>query len=331
MLVLFIYACKLSLNIGAVATIGDSVAGGCGARGIVYNPVANIKNYDHNRGVSAITGADNDALSLYTIAARHSNGTLEGASFGTRLNNFCRGAICVWPINRFEKDDGLNMAQSGAFASNAMRQAVELVKRILAKVKQNPGLQTQWKLVNLWLGLNDQCEHCVRDDSRPMRYRYYLEKVLEYLRKSLNFVIVNLISLWNVKEVLDLGKTSAYCQRRNIGFRVVCRCANNDIRSYQIAQNQALEDISLSYRGQNMADFKVLYDPSSSGTNITALNLSALTKTDCMHPSKAAHGQLASLFWYNLFQNSKKKLRDQYSAFNSSSLEVECPNTIKFD
>lgn len=107
----FATACNLDLNIGSVAIIGDSVAAGCGARSRAYNPVADLRNYNHDRGVAAITGGDSDAISIISMAQKHSNVTIEGKSIGTRFNNFCRGWLCVWPLSHYEKKDGLNMAQ----------------------------------------------------------------------------------------------------------------------------------------------------------------------------------------------------------------------------
>ena len=215
-----------------------------------------------------------------------------------------------------------------------MGQAIEIVKRIKQSIILNPNLLNKWKMVFFWLGLNDQCEFCKRKESSPIYYKSYIRKVLAYLQTSLPFVVVNLVSLWDIKQVLALSNSSPYCKGRNIAFRVVCRCASGDTENYRKAQNQALKDIATDYQQMNYSDFKVIYDPSSSNTNITRLNLDILTRTDCMHPNQQTHGKVANILWYNLFQSSENKLTDQYSAFLTNSykpVQVDCPNTVKYN
>ena len=341
-----------TVNIGAVANLGDSVLSGYGARGSISWPFFNLMNFIEDRGSTAITGGDNDMTSLFKMV-HHFNSDALGASYKSHFLHVCSGKwLCFWPFNSYRESDGLNMAATGAFASDLMSQAEELVRRFHLLYNTDPHLIKKWKLVVLWIGLNDQCRYCDRTQSEIDNFEKYVTKTLNYLRLKLEYVIVDIISLWNIDKLVDLSSQHPSCQSslRQVFFKKHCTCAfgkkainyRKGMRDFQKQQNRVLQSISKSYKdgsqwiNQTMytathSTFKVLYDPSSENMDLQEYNWSIVTPTDCSHPTKETHERLASVFWRNLFLKSKDKLTSQNWAFERPYMRFTCPSAIQFD
>ena len=338
-------------NITLVASLGDSVLAGYGARQRTSWPSFNFLDFKEDRGATAINGGDSDMISIFNMI-KSFNPDVQGGSYNSHFINVCSDKLCFWPFNRFHKSDGLNMAASGSFASDMMYHTRSLVHRIKQMYIKQPKLKKSWKFVALWVGLNDQCRYCDREKSKIDKFQMYIKDVVDYLRLHLEFVIIDVISLWNIDKLVDLSLNHSACKSnfRQTFFKIHCTCGfgknyketRKGMALFQKRQNKVLSDMVESfqngsawnakdskYLGQQ-TNFKLIYDPSSEEMDLNEYHWSIITKTDCSHPSKETHERLASVLWYNLFRNSTEKLRNQKWAFQKPYLRFSCPGDIQF-
>ena len=346
---------KSELNLGMIAAMGDSVLSGYGARQFFVPPFFNPMNFREDRGASAITGGDEDMWSMYKMAQVF-NPDIQGKSTGTHFINLCRGVLCFWPFNLFRKNDGLNMAETGSFTGDLQRQATELVKRINVIQKSNPSMQKKWKLINILTGLNDQCNTCVDHKRTLLYYDFYLRNIFDYFRQNLEFVIINVLSVWNLNEMIQISSRHPACMHTNKQslFKSMCKCPfgkngtayRSTMKDLQFGQNTILKSIVQSFQNGTAwskkekqthewvakpSNFKLIYDPSAELMDLNQLHFSAITQTDCSHPTKEMHERMASVYWRNLFLSSRDKLKNQSWAFEKGYIRFTCPTTIKFD
>ena len=344
------------LNLGMIASIGDSVLAGYGSRQFTAWPFFNPLNFREDRGATAVSGGDPDMWSMFRMA-KYFNPDLQGESTGTHWINLCRGVLCVWPFNMYRKNDGLNVAETGAFTSDTMRQAKELVKRVNVIQKDKPALRKKWKLVAFLVGLNDQFNACNGYKSSLLYYDFYVREIINYLRQNLEYVIIDVMSMWDLDGMVELSSKHPNCMNNNrqTMFKKMCSCPfdkkkgeefRKGMKAYQVGQNKILKTIVEEYQNGTAwtkkeklatswlgkpSTFKLIYDPGAENMDLTALPYTSLTNTDCSHPTMQMHERLASSFWKNLFLSSKDKMTDQSWAFKSGYLKFTCPTTIKFD
>eukprot|EP00834_Sanchytrium_tribonematis_P001284 NODE_30_length_37342_cov_0.449507.p11 type:complete len:361 gc:universal NODE_30_length_37342_cov_0.449507:28698-27616(-) len=340
---------KTDLNIGMVGSIGDSVLAGYGAR---ESPGwFNFGNFIEDRGVSSISGADPDSISWFNII-KHFEPNVTGGSYKSHFPNICSGILCYWPFNRYVKNDGLNLAATGALASDIMRQAIEFVKRVEKNYQKDSKLRHKWKIVALWIGLNDQCKYCDRKKSDIKHFETYIRQAIDYIRKHLDYVIIDLISLWNLEKLVDLSLDHPSCKSslRQMFFKLHCKCAYGKkavlglkgMKAYQESQNSVLKNIANDFQsGEAWAplqdwtgtsdNFKIIYDPSSEEMNLQDYHWSIASSTDCSHPNKHTNERLASVFWHNLFLKNNQKLKSQNWGYGRNHVRLTCPTKIQFD
>ena len=342
-----------TLDLGMIAGIGDSVFAGYGSREYTTWPFFNPLIFREDRGATAVSGGDPDMWSVFKMA-QHFIPNLKGKSTGTHFFNLCRGSLCFWPFNIYHKTDGLNVAATGAYAENIMTQAKELVKRVNVLIKQEPELQTKWKLVMSLVGLNDQFNYCNGYKSSLMYFEFYVREYIDYLRQNMEYVIIDVLSMWDLNKLVDLGSRHPACLHNNRQFlfkscpydKVNGGAFRKTMKSYQLGQNRILktiveefqngtawskkEKLASSWLGKP-STFKLIYDPSAEDMDLNTISTSFVSKTDCSHPTKAMHERLASIYWHNLFLKSGEKERDQQWAFEKGFLRFTCPTTIELD
>ena len=342
-------------ELGMIGGIGDSVLAGYGSREHFSWPFFNPMNFREDRGATLVSGGDDDMTSMIKMA-KVFNPNVKGESTGTHWLNLCRGKLCFWPFNAYHKSDGLNVAETGAFLSDTMRQAKELVKRVNALINEDPSLAKKWKLIVFMVGLNDQFNNCNRYQSTLPYFDYYSREIMNYLRENLEFVIIDVISIWNLDEMVELSSRHPSCMHSNRQqlFKTMCSCPfgkngkefRKNMKAFQLGQNAILRNIVSDYQSGKAwskkeksvkgwkgkpSNFKLIYDPSAEETNLSNLHPLTLTKLDCSHPTKQMHERLANIYWNNLFLKSSEKMRNQEAILKGGFLNFTCPEAIKFD
>ena len=343
-----------NLDLGMIAGIGDSVFAGFGAREYTSWPFFNPLIFREDRGATAINGGDADTWSVFKMA-QFFLPRLEGKSTGTHFFNLCRGYLCFWPFNVYYATDGLNVAATGARAENVITQAKELVVRVNSLIRQKPELRKKWKLVISLIGLNDQFNYCEGVKSSLKYFEHYIRDYINYLRQNMEYVIIDMLSIWDVDKLLDLSTRHPACLNNNRQYFLFQSCPfdktngkafRKTMKAYQMGQNNILKTITEEYQNGKawIADekstsswlgtpdtFKLIYDPSAEEMDMNSIDFKYVSKTDCAHPTKEMNERLASIFWHNLFLKNNEKLRDQNWMFEKGHLRFTCPTEIQFD
>ncbi|CAO3689679.1 unnamed protein product [Umbelopsis ramanniana] len=316
-------------DIKMVAALGDSITAGFAAKGIQGPTIVNLANLNEDRGVSFAIGGDSGALTLATLMENYQP-NLKGMSLGEHLVELCSGTTCP-PFQYKPAQDVLNAAQSGGLASNLQHELDYLIPAMLTL----PGGKyfTDWKLITIQIGSNDQCSSCndTAGQFTPTAYGNYLRAAVQRIQNNIPNVIVNLMGDFRVSPVYTVTANQSYCQPF-IGTTleinsIECQCAKTaagraimdaTADGYAAQAKQIYED----YKSLNSSSFAVVYTPAN--IQVGTFPIQAFSNIDCFHPSVIAHQWIAKSVWNQLFlpQSSKPS---SYSW--DSNLQVYCPTS----
>ncbi|KAG0175632.1 hypothetical protein DFQ28_006604 [Apophysomyces sp. BC1034] len=338
-------------DIKVVAAIGDSIMAGFGAAGIQGSSILNLKSLDEIRGVSYGAGGDEGAVTVPNFVKRYSP-KLAGPSVGKHLVELCFGAICP-PFQYRPSKDRLNAAQTGAMAIDLEHE----LNYLLPALRTYPGInyKSDWKLINLQVGSNDQCVSCVDkfvDILSPEKYGENLDKALARIQKNVPRVLINLskliliitelrkqgthpwfcyyqVGVFNVSGVYTVTSGQKYCQPfKPSGFmfnQVECLCAidkkyHATMDKVAAGYDQQVRRLYKKYKALSNENFAVMYSPAP--INITSFPIDGFSNIDCFHPSTKGHQWIAKSIWNSLFvpQTSKPTLMNW-----DSNTKIYCP------
>ena len=119
----------------------------------------------------------------------------------------------------------LNVAMSGAYTSDMLNQAQELVSKVEESQKGD-----DWKVVTIYIGSNDACDFCTaagreRGLGGPRTWAQNVADALDYLQDHLRRAFVNLVQLADIDQVLGYASTNSTEWPTCIGFQeFVCPC-----------------------------------------------------------------------------------------------------------
>ncbi|KAI8142664.1 hypothetical protein BJV82DRAFT_613796 [Fennellomyces sp. T-0311] len=295
-------------DIKVVGALGDSIMAGFALEGVNDGPggtsILNISSITEFRGQSWGIGGDDGAITLANFVG-HYNASLEGPSVGKHLVTLCPGSGCGNTF-RNRRVDVLNAALSGGTALTLDDELDYLIPRM--KEIPDVNFETDWKMITIQIGSNDQCASCDEDrqnESSPDVYAGYVGAAIERIRNEIPRVLVNLVGTFNVSGVYELTMGQEYCRPffnnpDALLNRMLCSCfrgtdedrANMDVLSAQYSAR--LEGIYQRYKAQESDSFAVAYTPALN-LNIGGLPLEALSNMDCFHPGKKAHQWVAKV------------------------------------
>ena len=312
-------------DIRGVIALGDSITAGFGLRG----------GFEEYRGASWCIGGDAGELTvpnlLNTVLPTGSSPVV-GASLGVHLPEICIGEDYCPPGQR-RRSDILNAAQSGAMAKNMIGQAEFLVETVPKMADLD--LKNDWKLATLMIGANDLCDVCSESESKreshAKEYEASIRQALETLRAGIPKLLVNLVAIFDVSEVYEVGEHDPHCIDRRKISRYECECALNP--SKKNPQNRALMDdyagifrdissrIAADYRDAEYDGFGVALHKFGFRTNFTEWPEDFVSPLDCFHPSIYAHRTLAVALWNSMLT----PLEERKETFDLNS-EPICPD-----
>ncbi|KAG0170907.1 hypothetical protein DFQ30_001795 [Apophysomyces sp. BC1015] len=321
-------------DIKIVAGLGDSLMAGFGAAGIQGSSIVNLSSLHEIRGISYAVGGDDGAITIPNFVKRYSP-TLAGASVGEHLVEFCYGAICP-PFQYRPSQDKLNAAQSGALAMDLEHE----LNYLLPALKNFPGInyKTDWKMINIQIGSNDQCGSCIDtlvDILTPEKYGSYLDKALSRIHQNVPRVLVNLIGVFNVSGVYTVTTGQKYCEPFKftdfIFNKIECPCAldkkyHATMDNVAAGYDQQVRSLYQKYKALSNENFAVMYTPAP--INVTSFPVDGFSNIDCFHPSTKGHQWIAKTVWNTLFEPQTNKP----TILNwDPNTQVYCPkNTDRF-
>eukprot|EP01083_Nonionella_stella_P277779 944514_1 len=191
-----------------------------------------------------------------------------------------------------EHDDALNVGKLGDKVEDLKDQADELIQRMKAIPEVN--MQTDWKLITIFIGANNLCDYCNRysggDPLTEFEQGYEAAlKVLETMPRT----VVNILTMFNLSRFHDINMMH-FCPVPFFTCRCVMGDKDNRQRSDILAQNfnKVLSKLRHKYHPSNTGrtDFAILLQ--TIGTNFVIPDRS-FVGPDCFHPSQKAHNAIA--------------------------------------
>jgi phospholipase B1 len=200
----------------------------------------------------------------------------------------------------FSRKAKFNVAFGGAIAQNMPWEA----KRLVSKMKSdcNINVNTDWKLVTLWIGGNNLCAYCNNKDKHSVEnYVNSIKEALDTLHAELPRTFVNLVQIIDVTRLAPLN--GLIC---DIVHGLVCKCATDEETSkMSTIYQEALNDLISSGRYDTKDDFTVVLQPFFEGVQLPYKD-GKPDKTyfapDCFHFSTKGHMEAAKALWQNMFE-----------------------------
>ena len=284
-------------DVKVIGAIGDSITAAMGAK--AGSILTGLTQY---RGVSWSIGGDGDVSNTGTLAnlVKKYNANVKGFSTGTGSET--------------NSNSRLNVAVSGAVSSELLAQAHALIDKIKADSSIN--INTDWKVVTLWIGGNDLCDYCSDTNFySATNYANNIATVLDALKANLPRTFVNLVQILDVTQLAPLS--SLWC---DLVHTFVCDCATTgSTADKQItsaaskAYNTALENLINTGRYDTSDNFTVVLQPFPSGIELPYKNGEpdkSYFAPDCFHFSTKGHKEMAVGLWNNMLQPVGEKSTD---------------------
>jgi len=294
-------------DIRAVLNIGDSISAGYAIE--TPWPFPGAKNISEYHGDSFDIGGNPGVVTLPNVLTRVSGHAIIGA-----------GHNVEFPIS-YPPNDGLVGAVSGATASEApgienvgpLKQAEYLYQRLVT-VYTNVSLANDWKLLTIFIGVNDVCASC----QYPTYYNegtYFnsLNQTLGFLYTHIPHLFVSLLSLPDItviNNIINYPNNNPPEDVCLLNHPLHCPCASNynytnvaRFKNTIKAYNQQLYDLQKLWSGIS-DEFAVVVQPFL--TNSIISDRSQLS-VDCFHFSQKIHKAMAIELWNNLITPSKDK------------------------
>ncbi|GMS93166.1 hypothetical protein PENTCL1PPCAC_15341, partial [Pristionchus entomophagus] len=302
-------------DINIIAALGDSLTAANGAGAPDGDLLGVAIQY---RGLAFGIGGDMslDEHVTLTNVLRKFNPDLFGYSIKT-------GSASVWDIAH------LNAAIPGALSHGLVDQANDLVNKM--KTHSEIDVQSDWKLVHIFIGGNDICHWCKHADGvSAEHYRDNIGAAVQILKDNLPKTVVVLVGMFDLSLLRKIDKEKHSCY---VVHEVECPCdtqldySNDDITAecgkYQTAQEDLMDgrfeadDFSLVIQ----PFLEEIHDPPSLPNGEPDLNYFA---PDCFHFSQFGHGVVAKSLWNNLVQPVGAK--DRYANLTDLTPPLACPD-----
>nr|XP_055027341.1 phospholipase B1, membrane-associated-like [Misgurnus anguillicaudatus] len=296
-------------DIKIVAALGDAVTVGFGVKAINL-----LQLFNNERGVSWSIGGDETLETVTTLPniLKKFNPSVFGFSKGTN-----------------EQTKGFNVAVTGAQARDVPEQMRDLITALNSSDKVN--FEEDWKLVTLFIGINDLCLHCHDPDSlSPQKYIGHIAESLDMLYNEVPRVLVNLVEIPEMKDFHLVHKNTLGC---SLVHESMCPCfldpEEKSPEMKKINREFQTETERLVYGGRydGREDFAVVLQPffKNSVIPMTEDGTPDLNNfsVDCAHFSERAHAEFAIGLWNNMLEPVGSKLT--YHDFTHDRSKIHCP------
>ncbi|KAM5143269.1 phospholipase B1, membrane-associated [Callospermophilus lateralis] len=300
-------------DIKVVAALGDSLTTAVGAR-----PSNSSNPLTSWRGLSWSIGGDG-ALETHT--------TLPNI-----LKKF-NPSIFGFSTSTHEETAGLNVAAEGARARDMPAQARDLVERM--KTSPEVNLKKDWKLITLFIGVNDLCHYCENpEDHSTEEYVQHIQQALDIFYEELPRAFINVV------EVMELTSLYQDPDRKCTMLLAApsnCTCfrhsqdalAMQELKKVNWNLQSAISKFSYWHRYMQREDFAVVVQSFLQNT-LVPLNKQGGTdltffSEDCLYFSERGHAEMAIALWNNMLEPVGQKTTS--NNFTHSRTKLKCPSS----
>lgn len=226
----------------------------------------------------------------------------------------------------------LNVAQTGAQASEMLSQAQNLVRKM--RESDQVDFDNDWKIVTFFIGSNDLCQlPCINDPlGEPDNWIQSVTRALDYLQENLPRAFVNVIQLPHYGDNMrEAVRNSALGPNCAFFFGLICNCSTFGENSI----GDRFDEILLEYR-KNLGDLidSSRYDVSDNFTvvlqpfptrwvfeEIDGEPDLSLLGADCSHLSPSGNRDMAIALWNNMFE----RVGEKSSTLRIGDMKMICP------
>jgi phospholipase B1 len=302
-------------DIKVIGAFGDSISAGNGL-GADTQPGVGIEN----RGeVFTIGGDDSLDAGIITLTnyIRKFNPELKGYSH------------CAGSRNNIKKS-WLNVAIPGGVCTNMPPQARDIINRM----KDDPriDMENDWKVFSLFVGGNDLCASCRRQEYSPENYGLRFREAMDILYAEVPRLYVNLIVMFDVTPLTNFSRGFS-CDLLHENY---CNCATNttyrpQLRATQLGYYDELMAIQEDPKYQGRDDFAIVVQPQMRDIEPptdpnTGEWLKDILAPDCFHPSRSMHQLMAFFLWNSMLTPVGHKTFDAAAGLEDDApLVALCP------
>nr|XP_040016080.1 phospholipase B1, membrane-associated-like isoform X1 [Gasterosteus aculeatus aculeatus] len=305
-------------DIKVVAAVGDSLTAG---NGITSGPNQILDVLTQYRGLSWSIGGDENLTTVTTLPniLKHFNHNLTGYSVGKGKQQTPQAF--------------LNQAVAGAKSSGIPSQVQALVARMKNDSRIN--FESDWKLITLFIGGNDVCDHCSNSQLHSQEnFIRYVRDSLDYLHKEVPRALVNLVEPLRITPLREMHiDTSLKCPTWLVN--ILCPCVilpKPDSEALQMVEDinrgyqRSLHGLVESSRYDTRPDFTVVIQPFLRDIVVPRLPDGRADRSffsaDCFHLSRKAQTLMARSLWNNMLEPlGYKTTKEDFSA----ATVLECP------
>ncbi|XP_053192692.1 phospholipase B1, membrane-associated-like [Scomber japonicus] len=305
-------------DIKVVAAVGDSLTAGNGIASSQHNILDVLNQY---RGLSWSVGGDDNLTTVTTLPniLKYFNQNLTGYSVGMGKQQNPKAF--------------LNQAVAGAKSEDIPSQ----VRTLVAKMKNDSRInfKSDWKLITLFIGGNDLCDHCYNSLRYSVEnYMRNVRESLDYLHKEVPRALVNLVEPLHIIPLREMHvNASLKCPTWLVN--ILCPCVI--LPKPRSKALQLVEDLNRNYQhslseivgsGQydSRTDFTVVVQPFFREIVVPKLPDGrpdrAFFSADCFHLSQKAQTLMARSLWNNMLEPLGNKTYRQ--DFNND-MDLKCP------
>ncbi|XP_053301522.1 phospholipase B1, membrane-associated [Pleuronectes platessa] len=303
-------------DINVVAAVGDSLTAG---NGIAASNILDVLR--QFRGLSWSIGGDDNLTTVTTLPniLKYYNGNLTGFSVGMGKEQTPQAF--------------LNQAVAGAKSGDIPSQVRTLVARMKNDSRIN--FETDWKVITLFIGGNDVCDHCI--NSLLYSAENYVQNVresLDYLHKQVPRALVNLVEPLYILVLREMHMDpSLKCPTYLV--KILCPCVvlpKSNSKALQMLENinrmyqRSLHELVESGRYDTRSDFTVVIQPFLRDILLPRLPDGRPDRSyfsaDCFHLSQKAQTLFARSLWNNMLEplGNKTAVQDFTTEIN-----LKCP------
>ena len=301
-------------DIECFGVLGDSVSAGFSLES--HNIFKDLFEY---RGKSFPIGGEKGYRTIPNIFSNY-NSSKKCAAYGS---TFITHSIMQYPTGTYsgyktyvredvkmKNEINCNVAISGALSNELMKMWNQLKVEWLKF-----SCYEDWKLLTVMIGANDICQFCLNGYNNTITtYLFNLEQLFQNIIKDVEYLFVNVISVFDVSLTADWQHKSCEIVHELINE---CPCILGRDRS-----GDYRDIVKNLYREINVGLYLLVekYDKIGMLRNVKFVvqpimedfkiyNYSYLSSFDCFHPSEFGHELMATILWNNMFLPVDKKIR----------------------
>ncbi|EGV98332.1 Phospholipase B1, membrane-associated [Cricetulus griseus] len=194
-------------------------------------------------------------------------------------------------------------------------------------------LEEDWKLVTLFIGVNDLCHYCENPENHLAdEYVKHIQRALDILYEELPRVFINVVEVMDLAGlhqgqdgqcVMPLAVQNCSCFKHTQSPMVM-----QELKKVNWNLQSGISRLSYGHQYMQREDFAVVVQPFFRQTLIPLNEQGDMDLTffseDCLHFSERGHAEMAIALWNNMLEPVGRKTTS--NNFTYSRTKLKCPS-----